>query len=70
MKPRTGWKIVCPDGKERHYPYGNHGDAMFDASAMDRGECFDEETGDVCPKGGPHTVEPHVFVPAPPTGSA
>lgn len=48
----TGWKIVCPDGKERHFPYINHGDAACDARVFDR-------PSHACECGAaPHTVEP------------
>lgn len=29
---RPGYEIVCPDGVRRHLPYGNAGDAEFDAA--------------------------------------
>ena len=35
----SGWKIVCPDGAERHPPYFNHGDAAFDAKVFAREKC-------------------------------
>lgn len=48
----TGWKIVCPDGKGRHYPYANHADALFDA------EVFDGPHENQCECGASsHTVE-------------
>lgn len=62
MTERSGWEIICPDGVRRHYPYGNFGDAEFDASLyQDKPErCVG------CP-GGAHTVEPITFtLPAPP----
>lgn len=57
---KQGWKIVCPDGRERHCPYFNHGDALFDAGVFsnpghpNRCECG----------GDKHEVEPHAFQPS------
>lgn len=39
MKPRNGYVIVCPDNKKRHFPYGNLGDAEFDAKHISRYGC-------------------------------
>lgn len=51
----NGWKIVCPDDAERHYPYLNHGDAEHDARVFSEpGRC------DGCP-GGAHEVVPCVY---------
>lgn len=69
-----GWVIVCPDGKERHYPYINHGDAECDAGAYTRRRCCKPGTNvperSECPQ-GEHTVEPREReVPRPPGGQA
>lgn len=73
---RHGYKIVCPDGKVRHYPYGNRGDADFDAKHSTVKGCTKTERQQqymadairalgLCPEGG-HVVEPHMFdMPAP-----
>lgn len=75
----SGWKIVCPDGKERHYPYNNRGDAEFDAKTYsstmvtESGGCAiddrNREQHGECP-GGEHAVEPCVFTRPQPAGSA
>jgi hypothetical protein len=31
MDDCDAWEVVCPDGRVRHYAYGNQGDAEFDA---------------------------------------
>lgn len=36
-----GWEIVCPDGKVRHYPYHNEGDAECDAAVFTESVCDD-----------------------------
>lgn len=61
---RTGWEIVCPDGKVRHYPYINFEDAEFDAKTAASGKCqFYPTPGALevqhgpCP-GGPHGLRP------------
>lgn len=71
MSERVGWTRVCPDGKLRGYPYGNKGDAEFDADwYTKKGKPCTDHGGDVhdppewtnppCP-GGEHTVEPVAF---------
>lgn len=66
----NGWKVICPDGKERHYPYINHGDAACDARAFERHAAPCESRDDTeCP-GGQHDVVPCVFTPPRPGGSA
>jgi hypothetical protein len=30
----AGWEIICPDGKSRHLPYRNLGDAECDARVI------------------------------------
>lgn len=59
MTLKTGWRVVCPDGQERHFPYFNHGDALFDAEVFSR----DRARFPDCPEGA-HTVEPVTFQPA------
>jgi len=56
------WWIICPDGKSRHLPYHNEGDAEADAATYGtRNWCWfanrsaEEHNG--CP-GGVHTVTP------------
>lgn len=59
-----GYRIVCPDGKRRHLPYHNEGDAKSDAEFLSDGKpCLDPNVPNKvtdCP-GGKHTVEPVVF---------
>lgn len=61
----AGWKVVCPDGSERHFPYHNHGDALCDASVFDKSpeHCtrYLEPPVSACP-GGAHAVEPIAFM--------
>lgn len=33
------WEIVCPDGRVRHLPYANKGDADCDAEVCDERGC-------------------------------
>lgn len=35
----AGWEIVCPDGRVRHYPFHNHGDAACDAESYSDEGC-------------------------------
>ncbi|HXQ77090.1 MAG TPA: hypothetical protein VN797_02730 [Gemmatimonadaceae bacterium] len=73
----NGWKILCPDGAERHYPYNSLGDAEFDArtyssTMMAKGCACDDKmllSRGKCP-GGEHTVVPCVFTPPQRVGSA
>lgn len=70
-----GWKILCPDGKERHYPYINYGDAECDARIYDeRGGCQPDpdilEREGPCPKVGRHDVVACVYTPPAPPGEA
>jgi hypothetical protein len=52
-----GFVILCPDGKQRGYPYHNKGDADFDAGAYtEKGRCRHKG----CTV-GKHTVEPVMF---------
>ncbi len=64
MTDCAGYSIKCPDGKFRHYPYHNEGDAEFDAKHYTKGgkPCPDPNNGQPsnCP-GGLHVVEPVVF---------
>ena len=39
MKLCAGYEIVCPDGRVRHYPYHNEGDAKCDAGVCDERGC-------------------------------
>ena len=59
-----GWTVRCPDGKLRHYPYHNEGDARFDAKHIsgEKEKCwkFTDREDKSCP-GGEHTVEPVAF---------
>ena len=54
------WEIVCPDGRVRHLPYRNRGDADVDAELCEERHCqiydgpLDVGAGP-CP-GGPHRV--------------
>jgi hypothetical protein len=68
-----GWIVTCPDGKVRHYPHFNFGDAECDAGVFDRdpSRCSPEKVGEdhgqgPCP-GGKHTVDPIVFDPPKPS---
>lgn len=72
--PAHGYEIVCPDGRVRHYPYHNKGDALSTARTVsdpawhgERGACRIapnpsplEESQPPCP-GGKHTVRPVTF---------
>lgn len=70
----SGWEIVCPDGRVRHYPYHNHGDAQSHAEfASDpkwfakRGCRLGPESDELelsqppCP-GGDHVARPIMLV--------
>lgn len=69
----NGWRILCPDGKDRHFPYINHGDAACDARViMERGRCTDDEhPHGLCPDpSGKHEVVPCVYeMPKPPASA-
>ncbi len=68
--PRTGWIVVCPDGKRRHYPHLNLGDAEHDARAFGRKGCDDALGREgPCPQ-GIHTVEACTYEPPAPPGEA
>jgi len=61
--PCLGWRIVCPDGRVRHAPYHNEGDARCDARHDTKhGHKFYEDNPpewyDPSCSGGAHTVEP------------
>lgn len=68
-----GYEVVCPDGRCRHYPYRNKGDAVCDARMLTKGEHADKFncvprrrarpdwlTYPPCP-GGKHTIRAVVF---------
>lgn len=68
---RHGFRIICPDGKYRHYPYGNYGDAIFDAKYCSKNGCTLSDKQKkyhantiaihgLCPE-GEHIVEPYTF---------
>ena len=69
MKLELGSEVVCPDGKVRHFPYHNQGDALCDARTYSRKGCRAwggepsplEEQLPPCPEGG-HTVRLVAFV--------
>lgn len=73
-----GYEVVCPDGKVRHFPYHNEGDAMCDAEVFDHaGRCaFEVDTPDhfrvhgPCSSGPTHRVQPIVFQHPPQRGEA
>ena len=53
-----GWEVVCPDGRVRHYPFHNHGDAESTAQLATQRRCrlwpepSDLETSQLpCPEG-------------------
>lgn len=61
----SGYEVICPDGKARHYPYFNEGDANFEAEHIIKNGCSSlndpvRTIKTVCP-GGTHTVRPLVF---------
>lgn len=39
MKLHEGFEVVCPDGRVRHYPYHNEGDAQCDAEVFTERKC-------------------------------
>ena len=65
-----GYEVVCPDGRIRHMPYHNEGDARCDASVnTERGHRYSpgnppEWYDPPCP-GGKHVVRPIVASPEP-----
>ena len=71
----NGWEIVCPDGRVRHYPYINFGDAECDAEVCERRCQMYPKRGSLerkhgaCP-GGKHEVRPVVFQMPPERGDA
>ena len=64
----AGWEVVCPDGRVRHPPYHNHGDAEADAAIYTRVGCIGRSKRPSrlaarqppCPEGA-HTVEAAAF---------
>lgn len=74
----AGYEIVCPDGRVRHYPYHNEGDAESDARTYTRKQHCRVEPDDPrgwgdppCPQ-GEHTTRPIAMMhpQAPEVGSA
>lgn len=80
----NGWEIVCPDGRVRHLPYINLGDAESDATSIDRKTSVKgaelacrmypnpgslERKHGPCP-GGKHEVRPVVFLMPPERGES
>lgn len=67
-KPCSGWEVVCPDGRVRHYPYHNQDDAQCDADGYSEEGCQGhyrhpnplQLQNPPCPE-GPHTVRPIGF---------
>ena len=57
-----GWQILCPDGKERHYPYINQGDAECDAALYSERGCRSDP--DMIVRHGPCPEGRHVLAPA------
>lgn len=65
----AGWEVVCPDGKVRHFPYHNYGDATCDAEVYSSKGCRGnslrpsvlQRREGPCPE-GIHTVRPNSFV--------
>lgn len=66
----TGWKIVCPDGQERHYPYINFGDAECDSGVLAERGCAPRDAGQSSCPGGEHKVEPVTYQMPAPTGES
>ncbi len=66
MSHVDGWEVVCPDGRVRHYPYFNEGDARCDADVLARRGCEIDpdwwEKLPACP-GGDHAVRTRRFEP-------
>jgi hypothetical protein len=64
----TGWEVICPDGRVRHWPYLSRTDAEADGRIFTAGGCRAhrkaaalEATQPPCP-GGAHTVCPTSFL--------
>lgn len=65
----TGWEVVCPDGKVRHFPYHNQGDAACDADVYSSRGCRGnfrrpnvlQRRQEPCPEGR-HRVRPISFL--------
>jgi hypothetical protein len=60
----TGWEVICPDGRVRHWPYVGRADAETDGHVFSAGACRShrravalEASQPPCP-GGAHTVRP------------
>lgn len=63
----AGWEVVCPDGRVRHYPFHNFGDAESMARLAKERRCRlypepspIELSQPPCPE-GEHVVRPIVF---------
>jgi hypothetical protein len=66
----AGWEVVCPDGRVRHLPYHNRGDAQSHARFASRSDWFAKRGCRLAPKpgqlersqppcsGGAHAVRP------------
>lgn len=66
----AGWEVVCPDGRVRHLPYHNLGDAQSHARFASRSDWFAKRGCRLAPKpgqlersqppcsGGAHAVRP------------
>ena len=69
MKLEIGWEIACPDGRIRHFPYHNEGDALCDAEVYSERGCRAgggaptalEQRYPACPE-GEHVVRPAAFL--------
>ncbi len=67
MRLCSGYEIVCPDGRVRHYPYHNEGDADCDARVHSERVCrtFHDDPPEwndpPCPQGN-HTVRAILLV--------
>lgn len=69
MKHCIGYEIVCPDGRVRHFPYHNEGDATCDAECYTERRNCGEFAGPGCPPEwsdppcpqGEHTARPVPF---------
>jgi hypothetical protein len=72
MSDCAGWEVVCPDGRVRHLPYHNLGDARSHARFASRPDWFAKRGCRLAPNpgrleqsqppcsGGEHTVRPVV----------
>jgi hypothetical protein len=73
----SGWKVICPDGRGRHLPYHNLGDARSHARFASRPDWFAKRGCRLAPKtgrleqsqppcpGGEHTVRPVISANSP-----